>query len=160
MGAEQGPRFLSSQPMELSLRIYERRAKHFEERRPCLQPGHGPPCAWGGGKGWARERARRPRDGWREERMQETRGQKSFWEQRRKLRRRSCFSQVCVHAQCLPHFPEVSRRGPSQPQKEREKTPLEAVSVLPLPQHQQLNNITEREMAALRIWLLLGRSQL
>lgn len=107
--------------------------------------------------GHAREPGAPGMDGERKE-CKKPRGQKSFWEQRRKLRRRSCFSQVCVHAQCLPHFPEVSRRGPSQPQKEREKTPLEAVSVLPLPQHQQLNN--KREMAALRIWLLLGRSQL
>lgn len=39
-----------------------------------------------------------------------------------------------------------------QPQNGREKTLLEAVSVLPLPQHQLLDNniVTELEMAALR----------
>lgn len=69
MGAEQGPRFLSSQPMEPSLRIYERRAKHFEERRPCLQPGHGPRGARGevGRGGHAREPGAPGMDGERKE---------------------------------------------------------------------------------------------
>ncbi|KAK7809130.1 hypothetical protein U0070_006144, partial [Myodes glareolus] len=56
-------------PMEPSLRIYERRAKHFEERRPCLQPGHGPRGARGevGRGGHAREPGAPGMDGERKE---------------------------------------------------------------------------------------------
>lgn len=165
-GAEQGPRSLSSQPIEPSLRIYERRAKHFEERRPCLQPGHGPRGArgeWGaGGREHARG-ARRPRDGWPKKRMQETPGSKVFLGTEKKAEKGVLFLTGVCTCTMPARFPEMGRGGPSQPQNGRVKVTSRSSVSPPTPPrtHQQLNNIvTKPEMAILQISLLLGGSWL
>ena len=116
--SQQGPSSFWSQPIRPGLRIYEMKANHFEERRPCLPPRH---CSvvrvgrWGGG-GMARGPA--PWGWMGKEKNLRDQGQKSFWEQERKLSRLPSCVQVRSHNG--GHGPP---RGTSQPLPARPPAP-------------------------------------
>lgn len=67
-----------SQPIRPGLRIYEMKGNHFEERRPCLRPGHCSVVRMGrwGGVGTARGPATLGMD--RERKVSEKPGSKVF----------------------------------------------------------------------------------
>lgn len=89
-------------PIRPGLRIYETKANHFEERRPCLPPRH---CSVllllrvgrRGGVGMARGPAGALGMDEGEEKNLRNQGQKSFCEQERKLSRLPSCAQVRSH---------------------------------------------------------------
>lgn len=100
-----GSLFPYSQSSRGSLRIYERRAKHFEERRPCLQPGHGPRGARGEvGRGGHARGAGAPGMGGERKECKKP-GSKVFLGTEKKAEKGACFStgvRVSEHNGGLP----------------------------------------------------------
>lgn len=95
--SQRGPSSFRWQPIRPGLRIYETKANHFEERRPCLPPRHRSVVRVGrwGGVGMARGPA--PWGWMGEEKNLRNQGQKSFWEQEGKLSRLPSCEQVRSH---------------------------------------------------------------